>query len=63
MDKRHLLAAAIAATFTAGGALAAPPDWSKVPAKKITVFSICPVSSSVATSLAKMSFISTMQSL
>ena len=38
MDKRHLLAAAVAATFAAGGALAAPPDWSKVPAKKITAF-------------------------
>lgn len=33
-----LMAAAIGAAFAAGSAFAAPPDWSKVPAKKINVF-------------------------
>jgi len=38
MHKQLIIAAAAAFAVAAGGALAAPPDWSKVPAKKITVF-------------------------
>jgi hypothetical protein len=38
MHKRLAIASAVAAAFAAGGAFAAPPDWSKVPAKTITVF-------------------------
>jgi hypothetical protein len=38
MRKPLTLAAAFAAAFAAGAAFAAPPDWSKVPAKKIVVF-------------------------
>lgn len=39
MHKRIVITSAFAAAFAAsGGALAAPPDWSKVPAKTITVF-------------------------
>lgn len=38
MDIRLALAAAVAAALAAGAATAAPPDWSKVPAKKITAF-------------------------
>jgi hypothetical protein len=37
MNRLHLLALAAAAAAS-GSALAAPPDWSKVPAKAITVF-------------------------
>jgi len=32
------MAVAIMGVFVAGGALAAPPDWSKVPARKMTLF-------------------------
>ncbi|MCX8086603.1 MAG: ethylbenzene dehydrogenase-related protein [Rhodocyclaceae bacterium] len=40
MDKHAIAfpALTLAAALAAGGALAAPPDWSKVPAKKFTVF-------------------------
>ena len=38
MHTRITLVAALAAALAAGAALAAPPDWSKVPAKTITVF-------------------------
>ena len=38
MHTRTTLVAALAAALAAGAALAAPPDWSKVPAKTITVF-------------------------
>jgi len=38
MDKRLALAAAMVTACATGGSLAAPPDWSKVPPKKITVF-------------------------
>lgn len=40
MYKRLVIPAAVAAALAAGatGAFAAPPDWSKVPAKTITVF-------------------------
>jgi len=37
MNKRFL-PAALAVLLAAGGAFAAPPDWSKVPARKITAF-------------------------
>jgi hypothetical protein len=38
MNTRSAMAVAVGLVFAAGGALAAPPDWSKVPAKTITVF-------------------------
>jgi hypothetical protein len=38
MNTRSAMAVAVGLAFAAGGALAAPPDWSKVPAKTITVF-------------------------
>jgi hypothetical protein len=40
MHKRLVVSLAVGAAFAAGsaGALAAPPDWSKVPAKTVTVF-------------------------
>jgi len=38
MNTRSAMALAAGLAFAAGGALAAPPDWSKVPAKTITVF-------------------------
>jgi len=36
--KKRFLPAALAVLLAAGGAFAAPPDWSKVPARKITAF-------------------------
>jgi hypothetical protein len=40
MHKRLVVSLAVGAAFAAGsaGALAAPPDWSKVPAKAVTAF-------------------------
>ena len=38
MNTRSVMAVAVGLAFAAGSALAAPPDWSKVPAKTITVF-------------------------
>ncbi|MFO1361847.1 MAG: ethylbenzene dehydrogenase-related protein [Burkholderiales bacterium] len=38
MHNPAAIATAVAAALACGGALAAPPDWSKVPAKTITVF-------------------------
>jgi hypothetical protein len=38
MHKRLVIAAAVGLGLGAGGALAGPPDWAKVPAKTITVF-------------------------
>ena len=38
MYKHLAIASAVAVAFAAGGADAAPPDWSKVPAKTVTVF-------------------------
>jgi len=38
MHKRLVVSIAVGVAFAAGGAFAAPPDWSKVPAKTITAF-------------------------
>lgn len=38
MSRPTVLAAAFAVAFACAGASAAPPDWSKVPARKITAF-------------------------